>query len=182
VITVPPPPAVSGSTAELVALLVIVPEQTRAGYSRDLFEHWIDVDRDGCDTRCEVLEAELRHDLPGVAAGWYSIYDGRSTIDSGEFDVDHVVALGEAWRSGAATWDSDRRRDFANDLTEPDALIAVTASTNRSKSDQDPANWRPPDRASWCQFGLGWAHTKVRWGLTADQAEVDALLTMVSGC
>jgi len=69
-----------------------------------------------------------------------------------------------------------------NDIDEPDALSAVTASTNRSKSDRDPANWLPPNRAAWCQVGLGWVRVKVKWGLTADDAEVRALRNVLSGC
>ena len=167
----------------LIDQLTVAPEGTSAGYYRARFQHWIDADGDGCDTRCEVLEAERRTDLPGLpGGGWLSTYDGYSTDDSTELDVDHVVALGEAWRSGADTWDATRRRNFANDLDEPDALIAVTVSTNRSKSDRDPALWQPPNRAAWCEFGLGWVRVKIRWGLTADEAEVRALRNIVAGC
>lgn len=185
-ITDPPPttrlaPA-TGSAMALVDQLIVAPEGSGAGYDRGLFQHWVDADGDGCDTRCEVLEAERRTDLPGLATGWLSIYDGYTTNDPSEFDVDHVVALGEAWRSGADTWDAGRRRAFANDLDEPDALIAVTASTNRSKSDRDPAEWQPPNRDAWCQFGLGWVRVKIKWALTADEAEVRAIRNMVAAC
>lgn len=177
----PAPPASSASA--LIDQLSVAPEGSGAAYDRDLFDHWIDEDGDGCHTRCEVLEAERRTDLPGLpGGGWLSIYDGYSTDDSSELDVDHVVALGEAWRSGADTWDAARRRAFANDLDEPDALIEVTASTNRSKSDRDPASWQPPNRDAWCQFGLGWARVKIKWNLTADEAEVRALRNIVAGC
>ncbi len=60
--------------------------------------------------------------------------------------------------------------------------MAVTAATNRSKSDRDPAVWQPPDRASWCTYGQAWLDTKLSWELTADQAEADALRTMLAGC
>lgn len=181
--TMPPPAPTASSASTLIDQLTVAPEGSGVGYDRDLFDHWIDADGDGCHARCEVLEAERRTDLPGLpAGGWLSIYDGYSTDDPGEFDVDHVVALGEAWRSGADTWDANRRRDFANDLDEPDALIAVTASTNRSKSDRDPASWQPPNRDAWCQFGLGWVRVKIKWSLTADEAEVRALRNMLVGC
>ncbi len=105
-----------------------------------------------CDTRCEVLLREFRRDLDDLpVGGWLSVYDGVRTAESSELDVDHTVALAEAWISGADRWDDARRRDFANDLT-PGALRAVTASVNRSKSDRDPAEWQPPDRSSWCTF------------------------------
>ncbi len=172
------PPASSA----LVDQLVVAPEGSGDGYDRGLFEHWIDADGDGCNTRCEVLEAERRSDLPGLASGWLSIYDGYSTDDPSELDVDHVVALSEAWRSGASGWDAATRRAFANDLDEPDALIAVTAATNRSKSDRDPAEWQPPNRGAWCQWGLGWVRVKIKWGLTADEAEVSALRNVLAAC
>jgi hypothetical protein len=167
----------------VVDRLVVAPEGDGAGYDRDLFEHWSDADGDGCDTRCEVLETERRDDLEGLAGGgWLSIYDGYTTPDEGELEIDHVVALAEAWRSGAASWDPGRREAFANDLDDPGALVAVTAATNRSKSDRDPASWQPPDRSAWCWFAGAWATTKVRWELTADRAEVDALRNMLAGC
>jgi hypothetical protein len=134
---------------------VIAPEGSDAGYDRDLFDHWTDADSDGCDARCEVLEQERRIDLPGLpGGGWLSTYDGYTTPDAGELDVDHVVALGEAWRSGGATWDGARREAFANDLDDPGALIAVTASANRSKGDRDPASWQPPNRGGMVRVRL----------------------------
>ena len=183
--TAPPATAAPapGSAAAAVDRLRIVPALPDGGYERDLFEHWVDADADGCDTRCEVLEAERRTDLAGLPqGGWLSLYDGYSTPDAAELEIDHVVALAEAWRSGAALWDSARREAFANDLGHPGALVAVSAATNRSKSDRDPAVWQPPDRASWCTYGLAWLDTKLSWELTADQAEADALRKMLAGC
>jgi hypothetical protein len=178
--TTSPPPA--ATVDALLAQLVVAPEAGAGTYDRDRFDHWIDADGDGCHTRCEVLAEERRTDLPGLAAGWRSIYDGYTTDDPAELQVDHVVALAEAWRSGADGWDDDRRRAFANDLEEPDALVAVTAATNQAKGDKDPAEWQPPRRQAWCQWGLGWLRTKVRWGLTADGAEVEALGNILRGC
>jgi hypothetical protein len=166
----------------VLSTLLVEPEHTGGGYERELFQHWIDVDHNGCNTRCEVLNAERRTDLPGLDSGWYSLYDGYTTDDPSELDIDHVVALGEAWRSGADGWDADRRRDFANDLDEPDALIAVTAATNRSKGDKDPARWQPPNRDGWCQWASGWVKVKAKWALSIDQAEADALHNILRGC
>ncbi len=176
-------PSRNSSADALINQLTVASEGNGVGYDRALFLHWIDADHDGCDTRCEVLEAERRYDLPGLPnGGWLSIYDGYTTDEPGEFDVDHVVALGEAWRSGADTWDAERRRAFANDLDYPDALIAVTAATNRSKRDRDPASWQPPNRGAWCQFGFAWVKVKIKWSLTADKAEIGALHNMLSTC
>ncbi len=165
-----------------LATIPIAPEGSHDGYDRDRFHHWIDADGDGCNTRCEVLERQRTTSLPGLGAGgWLSIYDGYSTDDPSELDVDHVVALSEAWRSGASGWDDGRREAFANDL-DSGQLIAVTAATNRSKGDRDPADWQPPNRSAWCEYGAAWIDVKAKWGLTADQPEVTALTNMMAGC
>lgn len=183
----------SPGTSQTVAAvddLVIAPEAQAETYDRELFgSGWIDTDGDGCDTREEVLIAEsitpAQVDPYGcqvIAGDWVSVYDGEETADPSDFDIDHVVALGEAWRSGASAWTPEQRLTFANHLDDPAALIAVTASTNRSKGDRDPASWQPPNRDAWCGFATAWTTVKVQWGLTADQAEVDALRNMLVGC
>jgi hypothetical protein len=167
----------------LLAQLRVAPEGPRTGYNRNLFEHWVDEDGDGCNTRCEVLAAERHASLPGLpGGGWISIYDGYSTDDPQELDIDHVVALAEAWDSGASSWDAARRRAFANDLGFADSLIAVTAASNRAKGDKDPAEWQPSNRDAWCVYATAWINVKLRWDLTADQAEVRALGNMLRGC
>lgn len=181
--TVPSPPP------SIVDQLVVAAEASDAGYHRDLFEHWVDADHDGCDTRREILIRQSTSQIvpgPGCDVGpgsgwWLSIYDGYSTDDPDEFDIDHVVALAEAWRSGASTWTEEQRRSFANDLEHPQ-LIAVTAATNQSKSDRDPASWQPPARDAWCRYATSWVTVKVAWQLTADPAEAKALRNMLAGC
>ncbi|MBK5222500.1 MAG: HNH endonuclease [Acidimicrobiia bacterium] len=179
----PAPPAADVVPLDLLGQLIVAPEAESATYDRDRFSHWIDADGNGCHTRCEVLAEERLDSLPGLAGGgWLSTYDGYSTDDASELEVDHVVALSEAWRSGAWSWSDARRRDFANDLDHPGALTAVTAATNRSKSDRDPSSWQPPNREAWCGYASDWVSTKVRWGLSADDAEVRALTNMLNGC
>ena len=176
-VTVPPSPSV----AALLAQLVVAPEGRRDGYDRSLFGGWIDADRNGCNTRCEVLAAQRLPSLPGLAGGgWVSTYDGYSTDNPRELEIDHVVALAEAWDSGASTWGPERRRAFANDLNGE--LRAVTAATNRAKSDKDPAEWQPSNRDAWCAYATDWVRVKVAWGLSADVAEVSAVTNMVRGC
>jgi len=172
---------VNASSGQLAALdgLRVAPEAAADSYDRDLFGGgWIDADGDGCDTRCEVLEAE-RIALPGGGSGWLSLYDSYSTDDPSELDVDHMVPLAEAWRSGASSWDPKRRIAYANDLAAPTSLIAVTAATNRAKSDRDPARWQPSSLDAWCSYTDAWIGTKQRWGLTADAAEVKAIHNMI---
>jgi hypothetical protein len=173
---------------ELLARVAVAPASGASGYDRDLFEHWTDDDHDGCDTRDEVLQAESS--LPvdtadgcrSPAGSWLSIYDGYTTTDPGELEVDHLVALHEAWVSGASAWGPERRQAFANDLGHPGALVAVTAAMNRSKGDRDPALWQPPNRAAWCLYATDWVTVKARWQLTVDAAEATALRNMLAGC
>jgi hypothetical protein len=174
---------------DLVTRLRVAPEGPRDGYRRDLFPHWADDDGDGCNTREEVLITESRspaqvdpYGCKVVAGDWLSVYDGLTTDRPEDLDVDHVVALAEAWDSGASSWDDTRRRAFANDLGHPEALIAVTSSSTRAKGDDDPAEWRPARREAWCQFAHDWATTKIDWDLTVDQAEVEALRSMLATC
>jgi hypothetical protein len=167
----------------LLSQVSVRDESADSGYDRDLFNHWIDADGDGCDTRCEVLKIERLPTLPGLpSGGWLSLYDGKVTENPSEFDIDHLVALAEAWRSGASEWDGARRQAFANDLDDPRALIAVTASSNRSKSDRDPSSWQPPDKAYWCTYVTEWMAVKLKWGLAVDPIEFTALQSIVEGC
>lgn len=176
---------------ELIDLLVVAPEADADGYERELFgSGWIVADEHGCDTREKVLIDEsltpAQVDAVGctvVVGDWLSTYDGYETTDASELDIDHVVPLAEAWSSGASRWDDATRVAFANDVDEPRALIAVTASTNRSKGDRDPADWQPPSQESWCEYVIDWVTVKLRWALSADEAEVGALRNMsASAC
>ncbi len=117
-----------------------------------------------------------------ISGRWLSIYDGVEVSDPSELDVDHLVPLAEAWRSGAHAWETDRRAAFANDLSYPDHLIAVTGATNRSKSDSPPNEWRPPLRSTWCRYATAWVTVKTTWSLTVTTAERDALGQMLDTC
>ena len=179
--------ASAASFEELIAELTIQPE-VAGGYDRDLFRHWIDADGDGCDTRREVLIAESttpvsvgsRCSLSGGT--WVSAFDGVSTVDASSFDVDHFVPLAEAWRSGAHAWDSTTRQNFANDLGYEMSLIAVSASSNRSKSDRDPSSWMPRNAEFKCEYVYSWIQVKLRWKLTVDSSEANALRNNWAGC
>jgi len=185
-----PVQAAQAATARAGTLLgqLTVTTEVRTGYDRSLFPHWIDADGNGCDTRREVLIAEsqvavTRTGTCTVTAGrWYSLYDGVTATDPTTLDIDHMVPLAEAWDSGARQWDTARRRAFANDLAIPDALFAVTASVNRSKGDQDPAQWMPPRSAYRCDYVVAWIRVKHRWGLSVDSAERNALSQQVDSC
>lgn len=192
-------PSVSASTAApaqepevenkfefLLAALEIANEYP-SGYDRNFFNHWIDSDGDGCNTRTEVLIQESRVDVGisgncDVQGQWLSLYDGVTTTDPSSFDVDHMVPLKEAWDSGAYGWSSGTRAAFANDLGYAHSLVAVTASSNRSKSDRDPAQWLPPREEFVCNYAFRWLAVKYRWDLSVDSAEALQLGRIAIGC
>lgn len=176
-------PAPAGSKD--LGALKIAPEGKMAGYSRDRFPHWAS-QGNSCDTREIVLQRQgtdvkTDKDCKSVSGTWNSPYDNVVIKDAGEVDIDHAVPLAEAWRSGADKWTDDERKAFANDLGGIQ-LIAVTAKSNRGKGDQDPAKWKPPVEAYWCTYAQHWISVKITYKLTADQAEHDALATMLKAC
>ncbi len=188
----PPPPLPPEGRADahrlLAELRVVDQPMTAPGYSRDLFPTWLDLDGNGCDAREDTLIAESLAP-PEVGSGcevisgrWFSLYDGLEITAPAELDVDHLVPLAEAWRSGASGWDTVRRAAFANELTFPDHLIAVTAAMNRSKSDSPPDEWRPPRRESWCPYASAWVSVKQTWALTITTSEREALGRMLETC
>jgi uncharacterized membrane protein YhaH (DUF805 family) len=177
----------AGGLENLVSRLRVEPE-VQSGYDRDLFRHWIDADGDGCDSRREVLIAESTTQV-SIGSGcslsggtWYSAFDGVTTTDASSFDIDHFVPLKEAWDSGAHAWDSGTRQRFANDLEYAGSLIAVSASSNRSKGASDPSEWLPPNRSYWCVYLVTWVEVKLRWNLSADPGEIAAIRSAGSGC
>jgi hypothetical protein len=96
-------------------------------------------------------------------------------------DIDHVVPLSNAWRTGASSWTTAKRQAFANDLSYPQ-LIAVTDNVNQSKGDQSPATWKPSRTAYWCTYAKMWIHVKYKYALTINATEEDELYRMLSYC
>lgn len=166
--------------------LTVAPERS-TGYDRDLFPHW-DYLGDDCDVRDRVLIIEaLRGPSTGsscpVGSGrWFSAFDGVTVRDPSALDIDHMVPLAEAWGSGARRWTTSVREAFANDLGYAGSLIAVTASSNRSKGDQDPAEWLPPRTAYRCTYVSEWISVKWRWRLTVDSSEQASLRVLANSC
>ena len=178
--------ALTAPAAQAFDLPLTVAADQLSGYERSLFKHWIDADKDRCDTRKEVLIQEAV-ELPKLGRGcvlnggqWISSYDAIATTDYSTLDIDHMIPLSEAWRSGAWKWSPAQREAFANDLTDSRVLIAVTASLNRQKSDQDPSTWLPPENK--CTYVSNWIAVKVRYSLTVDPSEANALTSLVAQC
>jgi hypothetical protein len=175
------------ATAATVLAKLTVQDERRTGYRRSEFHIWVDSDRDGCDTRQEVLSGEaivkpaLGADCKSIGGEWRSVYDGIVTNDPSSFDVDHLVPLAEAWDSGASAWDAGTRQAFANDLGAKNSLVAVSASSNRQKGDRDPTDWLPRP-ADHCRYVVAWIATKARWSLSIDTAEKTALVQLLHAC
>ncbi|MER6153701.1 HNH endonuclease family protein [Streptomyces hirsutus] len=187
-----PTPAHAAETLPLTEAVATLPVDTesRDGYDRDAFRHWnAGVNpSDGCNTRAEVLLSEAV-EPPVVGPGcrltggsWWSYYDQVWVTAASGLDIDHMVPLAESWDSGASGWTAQRREAYANDQGAEASLVAVTARSNRSKSDQDPAQWLPPAAEAHCQYVAEWVATKLRWSLTADEAEVAALREVAADC
>lgn len=183
-VELPPPLSAEAAYAQLARLDVAEPG-SMSGYSRARFPHWIQ-QGNSCDTREVVLArdgADVKQDenCRAISGTWHSEYDSRDFTDASDLDIDHMVPLAQAWRSGANTWTDARRREFANDLEGPQ-LIAVSASSNRSKGDQSPDQWRPPQQSYWCVYSRAWIDVKSRYDLTITEAEREALTEMVGTC
>ena len=158
------------------------------GYQREFFTLWVDANHDGCNTRKEVLLAEaiIRPRESGsctlTGGKWRSAYDGQVFTNASGIDIDHMVPLAEAWASGAYKWTSATREAYANDLGYARSLIAVSASSNRSKSASDPWLWMPSVRSYRCQYINDWVAIKYRWNLAVDPTEKRDLVAKLRGC
>ncbi len=160
-----------------------VASETNAGYERDKFRHWVDANGDCQDTRDEVLDQESKTAVSGcdIQRGrWFSYYDKRTWSRSSDVDIDHMVALKEAWGSGAKKWNSNTRERYANDLGDRRSLVAVTDNVNSSKGDQDPSSWLP--QYGRCRYVAEWTVVKLRWRLKVNRAEKAALLRVARNC
>ncbi|MCX4449363.1 HNH endonuclease family protein [Streptomyces sp. NPDC087866] len=180
------PTPVSASTARTyLSELTVQAEGSSSGYSRDKFPHWI-TQSGACNTREVVLKRDGTNvsqdsSCAATSGSWYSEYDGATWTAASDLDIDHMVPLAEAWRSGASGWTTAQRQAYANDLTRPQ-LIAVTDNVNQAKGDKDPASWMPSRAAYKCTYVRAWIHVKHYYKLTVDSAEKSALQSALSGC
>jgi hypothetical protein len=179
------PTPVSAATARsYLSGMTATPETHASTYNRDLFPTWITISGT-CDTREYVIKRDgtsvvTDSSCKSTSGHWSSAYDGVTTTDPSTFDIDHLVPLAEAWGSGAWAWTTAQRQALANDVTRPQ-LIAVSAHSNRSKGDDDPAEWLPQSSYQ-CTYARAWVQVKHYYGLTVDSAEKSTLTSVLSGC
>lgn len=173
------PVDVDAARSQLTTLTVAEPVDD-GRYDRELFPHWSTMAAGGCNTRCVALRRQRVAEPSSGAGGWWSVYDQKFFSDAASVEVDHVVSLKEAWISGAAVWDDNKRELFANDLDGE--LLVVGAEINQKKSDEDVAEWQPPARSAWCVLAARVVKTKAKWSLTVDLAEKSKLVEMLSTC
>lgn len=177
---------------DVLATIAVKGRGPHTGYSRDQFgAAWADVDRNGCDTRDDVLNRDLGHrewrprtnGCVVVAGVLHDPYTGRRLVfakaEASAVQIDHVVALSDAWQKGAARWDAARRRAFAND---PLNLLAVDGPTNARKGDGDAATWLPPRRSYRCRYVARQIAVKAKWNLSVTPAERDAVARVLARC
>lgn len=181
----PPTPISAAAARSYLATVTPKTEGSTSGYSRDLFPHWSTV-----SGTCNTRETVLKRDGSGVvqdsacaavSGSWYSEYDGATWTAASDVDIDHMVPLAEAWRSGASSWTTTKRQQFANDLTRPQ-LIAVTDNVNQAKGDLDPGKWLPPRTAYRCTYARMWVEVKQYWALSMDSTEKTALVNILNAC
>ncbi|MEV5081598.1 HNH endonuclease family protein [Streptomyces sp. NPDC056159] len=182
--TLPGVPSAEQAGTELAGLKV-APHGSMAGYSRAKFPHWAQ-QGEKCDTREKVLERDGTNvtrdaECRAVSGSWVSVYDDKTFTSASDLDIDHMVPLANAWRSGAAGWTQEKRKAFANDLTHPQ-LLAVSAASNRSKGDQGPDEWQPPSKPYWCTYARAWVSVKATYELSVTAAEKNTLTDMLGTC
>ncbi|WP_456786277.1 GmrSD restriction endonuclease domain-containing protein [Cellulomonas sp. P5_C5] len=176
------------------ALLPVKGRAPKTGYDRDLYgQAWKDVDRNGCDTRNDILRRDLTDQVLKdgtngcvvVSGTLLDPYSGtpiafvRGQDTSSAVQIDHVVALSDSWQKGAQQWDTAKREAFGND---PLNLLAADGPLNQQKGDGDAATWLPPNKAFRCAYVARQVGVKYAYGLWVTQAEQDAMVGVLSSC
>ena len=182
---------VPSNAGKALKKLEVSPPGSMAGYDREDFPHWSDAQEFGwdvSDSACDVREAALIRDGEAVEVGegcdvesgrWLDPYTTRTYTDPLDVDIDHLVPLANAYRSGASEWDEAERERYANDPTN---LLSVEDNANQEKGDKGPEAWKPPSRAIWCSYARRWIGVKDDYALTVNPQEQAALRQMLATC
>lgn len=184
----------SGAAVDMLATLPVKGRAPKTGYARTQFgAAWSDVDHNGCDTRNDILKRDMTnvtfkpgtHDCVVKTGTLNDPYTGktinfvRGQHTSTAVQIDHVVALSDAWQKGAQQLSADQRLQLAND---PYNLLAVDGPANQQKSDSDAASWLPSNKSFRCQYVARQIGVKHKYALWVTQAEKDAMTNVLSGC
>ena len=162
----------------------------KTGYTRSQFPHWSDPDRNGCDARNDTLKRDLTditykegtRDCKVIAGQLLDPFSGKVIVFSPTkvvIDIDHVVALSNAWQTGAAYFDKAVRTQIAND---PLNLLAVDSKLNRQKGDGDAATWLPPSKSFRCAYVARQVAVKAKYKLWVTEPEKVAITKILSSC
>ena len=159
-------------------------------YNRDDWNSWIDSDGDCQNTRHENLQFESFIEVNFtndsncyVSSGkWFDPFNGIYLYEASEIDIDHFVPLYNVHISGGWAWSEEKKTMFANNLNDPDILIAVESGTNREKSAHAPDKWKPANTSYWCEYAYDWIRIKYEWELSVTQEEWNALEEMLDTC
>ena len=143
-------------------------------YNRKDWENWIDEDKNGLNTRHEVLAEEslikpVISNNKVIKGKWFDKYTGKYFTNPSDLDIDHLVPLKNAHISGASNWSKKKKNRYYNYLKYDNHLIAVSKSANRNKSDKSPVNWLPPNKEYQCEYVREWFKIKTAWGLTIEE-------------
>ena len=143
-------------------------------YNRDDWGNWIDEDKNGLNTRHEVLAEEslikpVISNNKVIKGKWFDKYTGKYFTNPSDLDIDHLVPLKNAHISGASNWSKKKKNRYYNYLKYDNHLIAVSKSANRNKSDKSPVNWLPPNKEYQCEYVREWFKIKTAWGLTIEE-------------
>lgn len=170
--------------------LAVKGRAAKTGYTREQFPHWSDLNRNGCDTRNEILNRDLTkvifkagtRDCKVISGSLIDPYSGNVITFSSTkstIDIDHVVALSNAWQTGAAYFDKTKRQLIAND---PLNLLAVDSNLNRQKGDGDAATWLPPLKSYRCDYVARQIAVKAKYALWVTSPEKEAIVKILEKC
>jgi hypothetical protein len=195
-----PAPANSSETNRVLSTLKVADAQ-KVEYDRDEWNHWISQGSSCWDTRDQVLYDEAVKDASLVLADksgktvtdvakacsvksgtWNDPYSGNVFTNPKELDVDHMIPLSYAAQHGGQAWDEKKKEEYANNLSNPNHLIAVKASENRSKSDKGPSEWKPSNKDDYCTYATDWVTISANYGLTLTKSDAAALTSMLATC
>ena len=183
-------PAATNDALTALNQLEVKGRAAKTGYSRAQFPHWSDPDRNGCDARNDTLKRDLTNitykvgtrDCKVVGGQLLDPFSGKSLTFSStksNIDIDHLVALSNAWQTGAAYFDKAKRTQIAND---PLNLLAVDAKLNRQKGDGDAATWLPPAKSFRCEYVAAQIAVKVKYSLWLTAPEKSAMSKVLESC